>query len=130
MKIIRRTLTLSVFLITAQFGKADIFDDVIKAFESGEAEKVISYFSDRTEMQMPDGLSGNKTKAQALDILRQFMKANPVKSMTIQHRGPAGASSFVIAHYQSQNGKTFRVTIYISSEGNKKSIQELTFENS
>ena len=130
MKHIRKGLPLLFFLTLTPLNRADIFDEVIKAFKSGQADQVANYLCPRPEIQFPDGTSGQKSKAEAVDLLRQFMKENPVKSMEIKHRGPAGDPSFVIAKYQSQNGKSFRVTLFVSGTGEKAKIQELKFENS
>lgn len=122
-------MTLLFFLGTSGI-QSNVFDDVVSYLQSGNTQKVESYFSSKTEIELPDGtlISGKTEKLK--DALQDFMQENSPKTVKIIHRGPDGNSSFVVASYAASNGKAFRVTIFMEGKGDQKQIRELKFENS
>lgn len=117
-----------LIVLLSAFSTNDIFDDIVRVMQSGKAEQLTPYLSEKTDVQFPGESASIRNPQEATAVLRKFMTTNPVRSVEIQHRGPAGKNSFVIAKYQSTNGKTFRVTIFVDTT--EKRIKELKFENS
>lgn len=128
MKLFKPALGILLIVLLSALSANDIFNDIVKAMQGGKAELVGPYFSEKTYLEFPGESPATKSKEESTAMLQRFMTSNPVKSVQIQHRGPSGKKSFVIAIYQSTNGNSFRVTIFVDTE--QRRIQELKFENS
>lgn len=130
MKILKN-LSLSFFLLVPfAESRADVFDQVIAALQSGDLVKVETYFAPKIEVQLPDGRVFFKNKEEVKKGLSDFIQANPAQKVQIKHRGPEGKQGFVIANYLTKAGVSYRLTIYMEGEGANMRIRELKFENS
>lgn len=126
-----KSLCLFLLLSTSLPGKKlDVFDQVALALQSGDLQKLETYFAPKIELELPDGRVFFKNHAEVKNGLSEFIKANPAQKVQIKHRGPEGKQGFVIGNYLNKAGVSFRMTIYMEGEGANMRIQELKFENS
>ena len=130
MKILKNLSLTLFFLVPISESRADVFDQVVSALQSGDMVKLESYFAPKIELQLPDGRVFFKNKEEVKKGLGEFIKANPAQKVQIKHRGPEGKQGFVIANYLNKAGVSYRLTIYMEGEGAEMRIRELKFENS
>jgi hypothetical protein len=121
-----------IFLLFAggvSVAQPDILEEVCKAVSGGNAEKVAVYFAPQVEISFGTAQDGKKEKKEAEGILKDFFSRNPVKSFTIQHRGPKSSSTgFVIGQLLTAQGASYRVMIYVKEVAGQTTIQEMKFE--
>ena len=130
MKTLKTSIVLLLFFLIAQPTRADVFDEVVKALESGNIQKLESYFSQKVELELPDGTM-HQGKGPALKgALSDFLKEHPASAVSIKHRCPEGGQSFVVANYVSKDGTSYRLTIFMDGNAENMRIRELKFENS
>ncbi|HCS20411.1 MAG TPA: hypothetical protein DIW47_07595 [Bacteroidetes bacterium] len=126
-----KNLSLSLFfLVPISESRADVFDQVVAALQSGDVVKLETYFAPKIELQLPDGRVFFKNKEEVKKGLSEFIQANPAEKVQIKHRGPEGKQGFVIANYLNKAGVSYRLTIYMEGEGANMRIRELKFEKS
>lgn len=130
MKRIKSSFALLLFFLIAQPTRADVFDEVVKALENGNKEKLFGYFSPNIDLELPDGAMYMTNGQELKTALSAFLRDNPAKSVAIKHRGPLGKQSFVVANYVTTAGVTFRLTIFMEGNADNMRIRELKFENS
>lgn len=130
MKLLKSSRAVLLFFMIAQPIRADVFDDVVNAIELANTQKLESYFSQKIDLELPDGTvhQGNDPVLKA--ALSNFLKEHPPKSVIIKHRGPEGRQSFVVADYLTKGGETYRLTIFMDGNKEKMHILQLKFENS
>lgn len=123
-------MTLLLFFVIAQPIRADVFDEVVKALELGNTQKLESYFSTKIDLELPDGSVHQSNSPDLKKALSTFLQEHPAKSVIIKHRGPGGGQSFVVADYVSKDGESYRLTIFMEGTAENMRIRELKFENS
>ena len=85
------------------------FDDIEKAFESSDAEKIMNMGKSKVLITI-DGKEGVYSKSQGTQVLKNFFKEHPPKSFDFDFKGKeSGATSFAVAKYFSD--KVFRISI-------------------
>jgi hypothetical protein len=130
MNILKNVSLTLFFLVPISESRADVFDQVVSALQSGDMAKLESYFAPKIELQLADGRVFFKNTEEVKKGLSEFIKANPAQKVQIKHRGPEGKQGFVIANYLTKAGVSYRLTIYMEGEGANMRIKELKFENS
>jgi len=123
-------MAILLFLAIAQPTRADVFDEVVKALETGNTQKLESYFSAKIDLELPDGTMYQSNGPELRNALSAFLREHPAKAVEIKHRGPNGPQSFVVANYISKSGESFRLTIFMDGNKENMRIRELKFENS
>lgn len=101
-------------------------DDIIKAFQSGNATNIAKFFDTNIDLQI---LSKDSTysKSQAEQLLKSFFSNNSVSSFKVLHKvNSANDSSESIVGQMMSGGKSYRVHILIGKSGASKVIQELS----
>lgn len=128
---LRITWLLSIFLLAAlpirAFVTQDVIEEVVSRLNGRDVNAVSAYFADTVEMDM---VSGEKTcsKAEATNILQDFLAKHPINSSKIVHRIESKVDYKVaIVQVQTSNG-TFRITISLKSIGNKFRVTEMRTE--
>lgn len=128
---LRIILLLPIFLLIAlpirAFVTQDVIEEVVNRLNGRDVNAVSAYFADTVEMDM---ISGEKicSKAEATNILQDFLAKHPINSSKIVHRIESKVDYKVaIVQVQTSNGM-FRITISLKSIGNKFRITEMRTE--
>lgn len=121
-------LFIILFALKPQVAKADIFDDIASALQTGKAASVSQYFDQNLALTTP-GKSSVYSRNQAEQMLAHFLDAHPVKSFTLMHRGAsAKGAKYAIGTLETSQG-SFRVYFYLTPMvGGESKLQELLIE--
>jgi hypothetical protein len=108
--------------------KAQSFNNIIGAVQSGNAGALAATFQGNVEITIKDAQQ-SYSKSQAEMVLRNFFASHPVKSFAVNHQGtsPEGAQ-FIIGTLQTGAG-TFRTYILAKPTGGALAIQVIRFED-
>lgn len=107
--------------------KADIFDDIALAIESGNSREVSKFFSSQVELRIIDK-EDVYSKTQAEIILKEFFVNHKPQQFKIIHRGSSKKGTrYAIGKLSTGNG-TFRTYFFIKKIGKRSYIQELRIE--
>lgn len=98
---------------------------MVSAFESGNAEKIASYFSDNVDLSIV-GKEDLYSKSQAEQILITFFATHKPKEFKIIHKGKSGQSEYFIGELSAEI--IYRVTINSKSSSGSNKINSLTIE--
>jgi len=116
------------FLFTSSVKALDIYDEISNAIRSGDSKQIALYFGnsiDLTLMNQEDVYS----KAQAEQIVKDFLNKNTPKSFSILHKGSSKEGTlYAIGSLVTLNGKTFRTSFFVKMTSGKYLIRELRFE--
>jgi len=130
MKILKSSFTALLFFCIAQPTRADVFDDVVKALEEGNMQKLETYFSAKIDLELADGSFYQSNSPDLRKALAVFLSEHPAKAVSIKHRGPSGGQSFVIANYLAKDGGVYRLSLFMEGDSENMRIRELKFEKS
>lgn len=114
------------FTSTLLFG-LDITDDVISAFQDGDAKQLSGYFNSNVEL-IYDGPGKIYNKNQAAIIMQDFFSKNDPTSFSKIHEGDKDSSIFLIGNLSTQN-KKFRISILMKKSGNTFLIHQIRIQN-
>ena len=125
-----RSLKIFILLLLVSFSvrALDIYDEISNAIRSGDSKQIALYFGtsiDLTLMNQEDVYS----KAQAEQIVKDFLSKNAPKSFSILHKGSSKEGTlYAIGSLVTINGKTFRTSFFVKMTSGKYLIRELRFE--
>ncbi len=101
-------------------------DGVINGLKAGNATQIADNSGDNVLLTIMD--KGNTySKAQALQILRDFFAKNSVRAFDLKHKGDSPNGRYAIGTLVTRNGN-YRVNIFMKNEGRKEVIKELRFQ--
>lgn len=102
--------------------------DITRAISSGDASALGQYFDETVTVAVADQ-EDIYDKAGAVNAVKQFFAKNQPKTFSQVHQGASkGADSqYVIGNLTTGSG-TYRVYIYVKTNGGKMLIQELRFD--
>jgi hypothetical protein len=105
-----------------------IIDAITQALNSGDADAIAQYFDAKVEIAIADD-EQTYDKAKAKDALKAFFASNKPTGFTSVHSGKSKENSdqYSIGNLATSNG-TFRVYIYLKTNGNGLAIKELRFD--
>ncbi|MBS1620086.1 MAG: DUF4783 domain-containing protein [Bacteroidetes bacterium] len=126
MKKIFTFLFLIPIVLLSSFTPQNDIEGVIGALRSGNAEELSKFFDDNVELTLPDK-SDNYSKAQAVQILRDFFNINSVTSFEVKHKGDNGSGQYCIGTLQTKSG-SFRTTVFMKLKGNKQVLKQIRFQ--
>lgn len=107
--------------------KADPFDDIMQALQSGNPSGITRYFSNTVELTLLDN-EGIYSKAQSEQMLKVFFNQHPPKAVGMQHKGSsAQGARYAIFIYEATNGK-FRTYIFMKDNGKGLQVNEFRIE--
>ncbi|MCF8246095.1 MAG: DUF4783 domain-containing protein [Saprospiraceae bacterium] len=103
-------------------------DAITKAISSGNADALGQYFDSSVEIAVLDK-EETYTKAQAIQVMKDFFTKNKPSSFKQVHQGASKGqdSQYCIGNMTATSG-TYRVYIYMKVSGTKQVIQELRFD--
>lgn len=104
------------------------FDDIEKAFESGDANKIMSLGKSKVLISI-NGKEGVYSKSQGTLVLKNFFKNHAPKSFDFDFKGnESGATSFAVGKYYSD--KVFRVSIKLKKQREEFAIESIAIAES
>ncbi len=109
------------------YAQAD-FSAITQAISAGNTEALAKYFDNSVEVAILDN-EDVYNKAQATTIVKEFFTKYQPQSFSQVHQGTSRGndSKYCIGNLVT-NQATFRVYIYLKSDGQKSAIQELRFD--
>jgi hypothetical protein len=126
MKKIKLLTLVLAFLANAAY--ADIYDDIGNAIRSGDAKQVTAYFGSNVDLTLSNQ-EDVYSRAQAEQLIRDFLSKNPPRSFTVVHKGSSREGTlFAVGNLVTSSGKTFRTSFTLKNNQGKYIIQELRFE--
>lgn len=129
MKTIRFLTILTLLCAVLQFTSAQssvVTNDIAAALSAGDVNKLGVHFNSSIELVV-DSKSDVYSKQQAIGILSDFFRKNPVKGFQNLHSGNKDASNFMIGTLKTATGN-FRVYLVIRKTEGKLLIQQLRIE--
>ena len=114
-------LTMSVLISSAQ-----ISDDIITCFKTGNSAKLSSFFNNNIELVVLEN-ENVLSKSHAQQVVSEFFKKNNPQKFSIIHQGGKGDSNYAIGTLETQNGK-FRVYFLLKTINQVSFIHQLRIE--
>jgi hypothetical protein len=114
-KIIAMLLILS-FMLPSAYGSffGNVPDGLKDAFKAGDSKEIAKYFGVSVEMEIL-GEENVYTKAQAEQVINQFIEQHPVTGFSLLFEGGKDASKFAIAKLTTQKGK-YRISLLVKNQ--------------
>lgn len=106
----------------------DLFSPVGKYLESGDCDKLSSWFADNLELEIQDE-SINCSRNQARLVLKEFFKQNPPSNFVILHKSTKDSLRYAIGQLIA-GGESYNVVIYIKSSEGKNYIEHIGIKRS
>lgn len=127
MKNIIFVLLMLPFAAIANEGNPTI-DAITTAIKSGDVNALSNHFHSKVEVSILDS-EKMCSKAEAVELVKGFFSSNTPKSFTAMHQGSSRENSdqYCIGNLDAASG-TYRVYIYLKSEGDALSISEIRFD--
>lgn len=117
-----------LFLIAGSVKALDIYDEIANAIRSGDSKQIALYFGSSVDLTIASQ-EDVYSKAQAEQIVKDFLSKNPTKTFSIVHKGSSKEGTlYAIGNLVSANGKSFRTSFFVKMTSGKYLIQELRFE--
>lgn len=121
------TILLSIQIGFAFPPQADIVDNVVKAINAMDADKLATYFGETVDLEAGES-DGSYSDTQAKIIFKQFFKDHPLTSFKLNHQGSSNdGSKYFIGTYKTVKAE-YRVYVLMKSQDKKMRIQEIQFE--
>jgi hypothetical protein len=105
---------------------AQVPDEVVVSFRTGNANTLSTYFNQNIEMVVLEH-DDVYSKAQAQQIVSNFFSQNKAQEFSIIHQGGKEGARYAIGNLKTDNG-TFRVYFLLKDAGNKAYIHQLRIE--
>ncbi|MDD4191078.1 MAG: DUF4783 domain-containing protein [Mangrovibacterium sp.] len=105
---------------------AQIPDEVVTGFKTGNAATLSAYFNQSIEMVVLEH-DDVFSKAQAQQIVSDFFSRNKAQEFSIIHQGGKEGARYAIGNLVTNNG-TFRVYFLLKDAGDKSFIHQLRIE--
>ena len=100
-------------------------DKIGEAIKANDISALSAYFESKLELTILED-EGTYSKAQAEQVVKDFLTKHKPTSFKLIHRGSSGGSRFGIGELNTSKG-IFRTYVYIKESGGKTIIQELRF---
>lgn len=110
------------------FSYFDIYSDIADAIRSGDAKSISKFFSSTVDLTI---LTQEEvySKAQAEQVLRDFLSHNPPKSFVLIHKGVSKeGAKYAIGNMITQQNVQYRTYFFVKQSNSGEFIQELRFE--
>ena len=121
------TILLSLNIGLANPPQDNIVDNIVKAIQAMDADKLASYFSETVDLEAGES-DGSYSKTQAEIIFRQFFKDYPLTAFSLNHEGSSNdGSKYFIGTYKTTKAE-YRVYVLMKSKNEQMRIQEIQFE--
>ena len=121
------TLAIALSLVLSAFSQPGTeIDKVVSNLKTGNATEISKYFDDYVQLTLP-GESDSYSKAQAVQIVKDFFANNNVSGFELKHKGEAPSAHYCIGTLQTTNGN-YRTNVFMKNKNNKEVIREIRFQ--
>lgn len=132
MNLIKTVITSALLLasclcLSAQGKGYDVFNPITKYLEQGNVESLSAWFSNNLEVTVLSR-GGDSSKNQAKQILKTFFDSYKPRSFNITHTAGSANMKYVVGDLMA-GGQTFRVTIFVSYQGDSYRIQQIKVDS-
>ncbi len=103
------------------------FSAITKALNGGDVSTLAEYLDKDVEVTILDD-DGVYSKAQAVQVIKEFFAKHPPRSFKLMHQGTNNKSLHYSIGNLITNGAQFRVCLYMKEENGKFLIKELSIE--
>jgi len=124
--------TFNIFLlllvVSGSLHAMDIYDEISNAIRSGDSRQIALYFGNSIDLTLVNQ-EDVYSKAQAEQIIKDFLSKNTPKSFTIIHKGSSKEGTlYAVGTLVTTTGKAFRTSFFIKMMSGKYMVRELRFE--
>jgi hypothetical protein len=117
---------ISGFIILSNQLKAQVPDEIIQSFKTGDSKTLSEYFNQNVEMVVLDN-DNVYSKAQAQQIVSKFFSNNTPENFNVIHQGGKEGAQYVIGNLITSTGN-FRVYFLLKKNNGKEYIHQLRIE--
>ncbi|WP_163716433.1 DUF4783 domain-containing protein [Mangrovibacterium lignilyticum] len=122
-----KTLLVSLaFVLTGYLGMAQIPDELILSFKTGNASTLSSYFNQNIELFVVDQ-DDVYSRAQAQQIVSNFFNQNKASGFSIIHQSGKEDTKYAIGKLTTNKG-VYRVSFLVKNDKGKPVIHQLRIE--
>ncbi len=117
---------ISGFIIFSNQSQAQVPDEIIQSFKTGDSKTLSDYFNLNVEIVVLEN-DNVYSKAQAQQIVSKFFSANSPESFNVIHQGGKEGAQYVIGNLVTNKG-SFRVYFLLKKNNGKDYIHQLRIE--
>lgn len=125
-KIVFLLFIFSGFLLVSNQSVAQVPDEIIQSFKTGNSKILSDYFNQNIELVVLEN-DNVYSKAQAQQIVNKFFSTNSPENFTIIHQGGKEGAQYVIGNLTTGSG-SFRVYFLLKKNNGKEYIHQLRIE--
>jgi hypothetical protein len=115
------TLMMFSLFITVQGQEKIECEEIVNAIKNAQATELSPYLANTVECDM-FGKNNVYSKAQTIQVMKDFFTQNKPKQFTINHQGGQGETRFFIGTYKTIAGKKYRISCSVKRETGKTDI--------
>jgi hypothetical protein len=106
---------------TAQIQEKIECEEIVNAIKDAQAVDLSPYLANSVECDI-FGKSNVYSKAQTIQVMKDFFAQNKPKEFTVNHQGGQGETRFFIGTYKTLTGKKYRITCHVKKETGKNDM--------
>jgi hypothetical protein len=95
--------------------------EIFAAIKSAQTAELSPYLANSVECDM-FGKSNVYSKAQAIQVMKDFFAQNKPKQFVLNHQGGQNTIRFFVGTYKTMIGKKYRITCHIKKETGKDDV--------
>ncbi|MDR1170226.1 MAG: DUF4783 domain-containing protein [Prevotellaceae bacterium] len=104
-------------------------EEIVNAIKNAQATELSPYLANTVECDM-FGKSNVYSKAQTVQVMKDFFTQNKPKQFTVNHQGGQGDTKFFIGTYKTIAGKKYRISCSVKQEAGKTDmIRQIRIED-
>ncbi|MDR1594104.1 MAG: DUF4783 domain-containing protein [Prevotellaceae bacterium] len=113
---------LMLSLPTTALGQEKIeCEGIVTAIKNAQATELSPYLANTVECDI-FGKSNVYSKAQTIQVMKDFFTQNKPKQFTVNHQGGQGETKFFIGTYKTVAGKKYRISCSVKQEIGKTDV--------
>jgi len=117
---------ISGFIIFSNQLQAQVPDEIVQSFKTGDSKTLSGYFNENVEMVVLEN-DNVYSKAQAQQIVSKFFSNNSPENFNVIHQGGKEGAQYVIGNLVTNKG-SFRVYFLLKKNNGKDYIHQLRIE--
>jgi len=117
---------ISGFIIFSNQLQAQVPDEIVQSFKTGDSKTLSGYFNENVEMVVLEN-DNVYSKAQAQQIVSKFFNNNSPENFNVIHQGGKEGAQYVIGNLVTNKG-SFRVYFLLKKNNGKDYIHQLRIE--
>jgi hypothetical protein len=122
MKIFANIILMMFSFLTTTWGQEKIeCEEIVNAIKDAQATDLSPYLASTVECDI-FGKSNVYSKAQTIQVMKDFFTQNKPKQFTVNHQGGQGETKFFIGTYKTIAGKKYRISCSVKRETGKTDI--------